>query len=119
MEIPDPEEYVEEAPMSLEDVEKEMIKKALERHHGKRKSAAKDLSISERTLYRKIKEYGLENIAWKDKSVAVSSHAYGFVFYLLQLQRIEYWLHEDKNDFFRKLSQPFFRFCLGTDGKHV
>lgn len=63
MEIPDPEEYVEEAPMSLEDVEKEMIKKALERHHGKRKSAAKDLSISERTLYRKIKEYGLENIA--------------------------------------------------------
>ena len=33
---------------------------ALERHHGKRKSAAKDLNISERTLYRKIKEYDLD-----------------------------------------------------------
>jgi hypothetical protein len=41
-------------------VEKEMIRKALERHHGKRKSAAKDLNISERTLYRKIKEYELD-----------------------------------------------------------
>lgn len=60
-EISEPEEYVEEAPMSLDDVEKEMIKRALERHHGKRKNAAKDLNISERTLYRKIKEYGLEN----------------------------------------------------------
>lgn len=37
-----------------------MIRKALEKHHGKRKSAAKDLNISERTLYRKIKEYGLD-----------------------------------------------------------
>ena len=44
----------------LDEVEKEMIRKALERHHGKRKSAAKDLNISERTLYRKIKEYNLE-----------------------------------------------------------
>jgi transcriptional regulator with PAS, ATPase and Fis domain len=57
--IQDTEEYVEET-LSLEDVEKEMIKKALERHHNKRKYAAKDLKISERTLYRKIKEYGLE-----------------------------------------------------------
>jgi len=48
--------------MSLEEVEKEMIKKALERHNGKRKNAAKDLKISERTLYRKIKEYNLDNI---------------------------------------------------------
>lgn len=52
-------EYVEET-LSLEEVEKEMIKKALERHHGKRNKAAADLKISERTLYRKIKEYGLE-----------------------------------------------------------
>ena len=44
----------------LDEVEKEMICKALERHHGKRKSAAKDLNISERTLYRKIKEYDLD-----------------------------------------------------------
>lgn len=52
-------EYEEEA-VSLEDVEKEMIRKALERHGGRRKNAAHDLKISERTLYRKIKEYNLE-----------------------------------------------------------
>jgi len=57
--IQDTEEHVEES-LSLDEVEKEMIRKALERHHGKRKSAAKDLNISERTLYRKIKEYGLD-----------------------------------------------------------
>jgi transcriptional regulator with PAS, ATPase and Fis domain len=52
-------ETIEET-LSLEDVEKEMIRKALERHGGRRKNAAADLQISERTLYRKIKEYGLE-----------------------------------------------------------
>ena len=57
--IQDTEGYVEES-LSLDEVEKEMIRKALEKHHGKRKSAAKDLNISERTLYRKIKEYGLD-----------------------------------------------------------
>ena len=57
--VQDTEEYVEEN-LSLDDVEKEMIRKALERHHGKRKNAAQDLKISERTLYRKIKEYGLD-----------------------------------------------------------
>lgn len=57
--IQDTEEYVEES-LSLDEVEKEMIRKALERHRGKRKSAARDLNISERTLYRKIKEYGLD-----------------------------------------------------------
>ena len=57
--IQDTEEYVEES-LSLDEVEKEMIRKAFGRHHGKRKSAAKDLNISERTLYRKIKEYGLD-----------------------------------------------------------
>ena len=55
----EPEEYPIEN-LSLEDVEKEMIRKALERHNGRRKNAANDLKISERTLYRKIKEYGLE-----------------------------------------------------------
>jgi DNA-binding protein Fis len=57
--IQDTEEYVEES-LSLDDLEKEMIRKALQKHHGKRKNAAKDLNISERTLYRKIKEYGLD-----------------------------------------------------------
>ncbi|MCD7977862.1 MAG: sigma-54 dependent transcriptional regulator [Tannerellaceae bacterium] len=53
-------EAVEEETLSLEDVEREMIRKALERHNGRRKNAAADLKISERTLYRKIKEYNLE-----------------------------------------------------------
>lgn len=57
-EIEDTEEYIEES-LSLEEVEKEMIRKALIKHKGKRKDAAKDLNISERTLYRKIKKYGL------------------------------------------------------------
>jgi transcriptional regulator with PAS, ATPase and Fis domain len=45
--------------LSLEDREKELIQKALEKHRGKRKYAAEELGISERTLYRKIKEYDL------------------------------------------------------------
>jgi len=51
-------EEVEES-LSLEDREIELIKKALERHRGKRKAASQELGISERTLYRKIKEYNL------------------------------------------------------------
>lgn len=50
----------EESALSISEVEKEMIARALERHQGKRKLAATDLGISERTLYRKIKEYKLE-----------------------------------------------------------
>jgi transcriptional regulator with PAS, ATPase and Fis domain len=50
---------VEES-LSLEDREKELIEKALEKHKGKRKYAAQELGISERTLYRKIKEYKLK-----------------------------------------------------------
>ncbi len=56
--IEDTEEYIEES-LSLEEVEKDMIRKALIKHKGKRKDAAQDLNISERTLYRKIKKYGL------------------------------------------------------------
>lgn len=51
-------EVVEES-LSLEDREKELIVKALEKHKGKRKYAAEELGISERTLYRKIKEFDL------------------------------------------------------------
>lgn len=54
--IQDTEEVVEES-LSLADKEMEMIKKALEKYNGKRKLAAQELGISERTLYRKIKEY--------------------------------------------------------------
>lgn len=53
------EEYVEE-PLSIDEQEKKLIIRALERSHGRRKKAAEELHISERTLYRKIKEYGLE-----------------------------------------------------------
>ncbi len=57
--IQDTEEILEES-LSLENKEIEMIRKALEKHLGKRKHAADDLGISERTLYRKIKEYNIE-----------------------------------------------------------
>jgi transcriptional regulator with PAS, ATPase and Fis domain len=58
--IQDTEEIVEES-LSLEEKEIELIKKALEKHNGKRKHAARELGISERTLYRKIKEYDINN----------------------------------------------------------
>jgi transcriptional regulator with PAS, ATPase and Fis domain len=57
--IVDTEEIVEES-LSLAGKEVEMIRKALEKYNGKRKLAAHELGISERTLYRKIKEYGIE-----------------------------------------------------------
>lgn len=57
--IQDTEEIVEES-LSLEEKEKELITKALDKHQGKRKHAAEELGISERTLYRKIKEYKLD-----------------------------------------------------------
>ncbi len=52
-------ETVEEENLSLQDKEVELIKKALERNFGRRKNAADELGISERTLYRKIKQYNL------------------------------------------------------------
>lgn len=57
--IEDTEEIVEES-LSLVDKEIELISKALKKHGGKRKLAAQELGISERTLYRKIKEYDIE-----------------------------------------------------------
>ncbi len=52
-------EIVEEN-LSLEEMEKEMINKALKKHKGRRKDAAEELGISERTLYRKIKSYDIQ-----------------------------------------------------------
>ncbi len=57
--IQDTEEVLEES-LSLSDREKDLIQKALGKNNGKRKLAASELGISERTLYRKIKEYGLD-----------------------------------------------------------
>jgi DNA-binding NtrC family response regulator len=59
------EDHVEEheevqEPLSLEEKEIEMIKKALEKYKGRRNKAARELGISERTLYRKITRYGIE-----------------------------------------------------------
>ena len=51
--------FKKEESLSLQDKEHEMIKAALEKHRGKRKNAANELGISERTLYRKIKEYNI------------------------------------------------------------
>lgn len=49
-----------EETLSLQEKEKELIIKAIQKHNGKRKLAAEELGISERTLYRKIKEYNLD-----------------------------------------------------------
>ncbi len=54
-------EEVEES-LNIMDKEKELIIKALKKHKGKRKDAATDLGISERTLYRKLKEYDIEDL---------------------------------------------------------
>lgn len=54
------EEIEEEETLSLIDKELELIKKALERNNGKRKAAADELGISERTLYRKIKQFDID-----------------------------------------------------------
>ncbi|MFC2087596.1 sigma-54 interaction domain-containing protein [Bacteroidota bacterium] len=57
--IQDTEEFIEES-LSLVEKEKELIVKALQKHNGKRKYAANELGISERTLYRKLKEYDID-----------------------------------------------------------
>lgn len=53
-------DHVEDESLSIEEKEKELIKKALRKNNNKRKYAAQDLGISERTLYRKIKQYEIE-----------------------------------------------------------
>jgi len=54
-----PSEVLEES-LSLQQKEMDMIRRALEKYTGKRRNAARELGISERTLYRKIKEYGIK-----------------------------------------------------------
>lgn len=54
------EEVTEAESLNLSDIGRQMIEKALERNNGNRKKAAAELGISDRTLYRKIKQYGLE-----------------------------------------------------------
>jgi DNA-binding NtrC family response regulator len=58
------EEYVEpekeQENLNLSDLSKQMLEKALERNHGNRKRAAQELGISDRTLYRRLKQYGLD-----------------------------------------------------------
>ena len=59
----DIQEHIEvEESLNIMDKEKELIEKALKKHKGKRKDAATDLGISERTLYRKLKEYDIEEL---------------------------------------------------------
>lgn len=54
--------------LSMEEMERRMIRVALERYHGSRRSAARALGISERTLYRKINAYGLDDRAATDEA---------------------------------------------------
>ena len=69
--VPEAEEFVEDEKAdethdgqlpTKDDLERELIRKALIRFNGHRKQAADQIGISERTLYRKIKEYGLDNL---------------------------------------------------------
>jgi DNA-binding NtrC family response regulator len=55
-----PSHYEIDESLNIMDKEKELILKALKKHKGRRKDASTDLGISERTLYRKIKEYDIE-----------------------------------------------------------
>jgi AraC-like DNA-binding protein len=63
MEDAEAEEYIEPAPhqenLNLNDLSRQMLEKALERNNGNRKKAAQELGISDRTLYRRLKQYGL------------------------------------------------------------
>ena len=58
------EEYIEPTPeqenLNLSDLSRQMLEKALERNNGNRKKAAQELGISDRTLYRRLKQYGLD-----------------------------------------------------------
>ena len=55
------EEISEQESLNLDDLGKQMLEKALERNGGNRKKAAAELGISDRTLYRKISQYGLDS----------------------------------------------------------
>ena len=63
MEDAEAEEYIEPTPeqenLNLSDLNRQMLEKALERHNGNRKKAAQELGISDRTLYRRLKQYGM------------------------------------------------------------
>ncbi len=65
MEDAEAEEYVElerePESLNLSDIGRQMLEKALERNAGNRKKAAQELGISDRTLYRRLKQYGLDN----------------------------------------------------------
>lgn len=53
------ESEIEDAPLAMDEIEKEAIRRSLKKYNGRRKEAAEELKISERTLYRKIKQYNL------------------------------------------------------------
>lgn len=61
VEFADAEEISEPEILNLSDVGRQMVEKALERNNGNRKKAAQELGISDRTLYRRIKQYGLDS----------------------------------------------------------
>ena len=60
MEDAEAEEISEPETLNLNDIGKQLVEKALERNNGNRKKAAQELGISDRTLYRRIRQYGLD-----------------------------------------------------------
>ena len=78
------EEYVEPAPeqenLNLNDLSRQMLEKALERNNGNRKKAAQELGISDRTLYRRLKQYGLALLCFLTLSVMAVSCSISYKF---------------------------------------
>jgi DNA-binding NtrC family response regulator len=69
----DQHEEVEES-LNIMEMEKDLIIKALKKHRNKRKDAALDLGISERTLYRKLKEYDIEDMYQQPKPSGLKTY---------------------------------------------
>ena len=89
---PEPENF------SLQENEKEMILKALTKHNHKRRLAAHELGISERTLFRKIKQYQIEKVKKKSRWIEQWNSLSGsfWVWWLPALPHLNYWLSREQ-----------------------
>ena len=99
--VEDTEEYVEES-LSLTDAERDMIIRALDKHNGNRRRAAEELNISQRTLYRRIKEYGLEWIYLITKKIVFfrqNDIMPNFIFFTYASLKLKFYLGKKMTDF--------------------
>ena len=112
-------EYIEEA-LSLDDVEKKTILLALERNKGKRRHAAKELNISERTLYRKIKEYGIEGHSAQTDihRIATCNSRCNRMHGKLQVHRSIHRLYKSQDHITGNIPEPR-RIPMGANGNNV